>query len=98
MADYSSSVPNRLTVLETRFDHIREDLDELSNKIDNLEDIVNKLDKKLDIIVTQREDADKRLSRWKSGAITLATSLVIALIGFLVKIAYVVQSSKLTSF
>jgi len=98
MPDYNSSVPNRLTILETRLQHYSEDLVQLSEKIDGLDAKFDLLNTNMALLIDQRDKSEKALSRWKTLALSVAGGLAVALIAFLAKVCWVVQSSKLTSF
>jgi hypothetical protein len=91
--DYS----HRLIAIETRLPYFKEDLDNLYFKIDALDKSFNGIDKKLEILVSQKNDAEKRLARFKTAGLTLCTALALALIGWLARIAMVVQTAKLVS-
>jgi uncharacterized protein YoxC len=89
----------RMAIIETRLDHHIQDfskyVNDLNNSVRDLNKTVSELDKKLDLIVFQRDEADKRLSRWKNVAFTVMSAGAVTLIGFLIKIAMIVQGAHL---
>lgn len=79
----------RLTAIETTVNHLREDVRDMASSLDKVEQHIT-------VLVTQRDDAEKRLSRWKSAGLTVFSGLAVGLIVWLAHIAMVVQSAKFT--
>lgn len=77
----------RLIALETTVNHLREDVRDMAHSLDVIE-------KSITVLTTQRDDAEKRLSRWKSAGLTMFSGLAVGLIMWLAHIALVVQSAK----
>ena len=86
---------NRLTILETNYRHLSDDVKELSVQVGELSKSVNQLNTTLTVVIDQRDKADKALSRWKSAGLTAASALLVGLIIFLAKLAFIMQANHL---
>jgi len=91
----------RVTVLETKLEHhivtfgqwitlLSKDVKELGRKFEAM-------NLNMAVIIDQRDKADKSLSRFKTAGLSFATALAVALIGVLVKFAFIVQTARLPS-
>lgn len=87
---------HRLIAIEARLPYLKEDLDNLYNKIDGLDHSFHLMDKKLDILIQQKNEAETRLGRFKTAGLSVFSALAIGLIGWLAHIAMVVQGAKLS--
>ena len=76
----------RMVALETTVGHLREDVKDMCKSLDDIE-------RHITVLVTQRDDAQKRLSTWKTAGLTVCSALTITLIGWLAHIALVVQAA-----
>lgn len=77
---------------------------DLVDEVRSLRAVVDTLDSRLTVLVTQRDEAEKgqerehkKLERWKTAGLSVLGGLALALIGWLAKIALVVQSAKVLS-
>ena len=84
----------RLATLETTIDHLREDMGELRDHSRDIFEKLSETNRSIAILVSQRDGAEKNLSRWKSAGLTVASGLAVALIVWLGHIAMVVQAAK----
>jgi hypothetical protein len=95
----NSDLSQRVVVLETNFTHHVADFSKYVGDLNvgfrELSKTVNELDKKVDLIVFQRDEADKKLSRWKNVGFAVLSAFAITLVGFLIKIALIVQGAHL---
>src|ERR1700690_444489 len=89
----------RIALIETRLDHHVQDF---TKWFAALAGDVRELNKKLEalvinvaIIVDQKNEAEKRLSRWKNLGLTVCSGIAVALIGVLVKMAFIIQVNRL---
>ena len=78
----------RLAAVETTINHLREDVREMAQSLDQVE-------RHITVLVTQRDDAEKRLSRLKTAALSVASGLAVAGFIWIAHIAMVVQAAKI---
>lgn len=88
----------RVTIIETKVPYILDDLNILSSQIKDLDTKFDLLNTNVALIIDQRNKSEKALGRWKNVALSIIGSLTVLLIGFIAKVCWVVQTSKLTSF
>ncbi|HVT61859.1 MAG TPA: hypothetical protein VHD33_00015 [Legionellaceae bacterium] len=88
-----AEISQRLIVIETKIPYLSDEINYLSNQITQLDNKIETMNTNLAILISQKNDAEKRLSRWKTGAVGLSTSVLLLLIGWLAKIALIVQSA-----
>ncbi len=77
----------RLASIETTVGHLREDVRDIARSLDLVEVNIVKL-------VTQRDEAEKTLSRWKTAGLSVCSGLALVLIAWLAHIALVVQAAR----
>ena len=96
-----NDLSQRVTVIETKFEHHVNDysrwIGSISSDVKDLAKKFEVLNLNMAIVIEQRDKADKSLSRFKSAGLSFATALAVALIGVLVKFAFIVQNARLPS-
>lgn len=90
-----NDIHRRIAIVETNYVHLSEDVSTLSDKIEGLSNSINSLTTTLAVVIDQRDQADKSLSRIKTAALTFFTALALTLVGFLIRIAFMVQGAHL---
>lgn len=91
----------RVASLEATIRHLAEELLGVRADLRGLAKSLDDVDRNLVILTTQKAEADKakneaekRLSRWKNAAITFGTAVALAGFMWIAKIAWVVQTAR----
>ena len=84
----------RLAVVEITLEHQARDINDLSVEIRELSKSVNGLTTTLAVVIDDRDKARQTLSRFKTAGLSFASTLAVALIVFLCRIAWMVQGAR----
>lgn len=85
----------RVALLERGEHHQREQLDHISEEVDELAKKFGAMNANLDKVLEDRAEFKKSRDRWKNWWLGISSSLAVALIIALVTIAWRVQSNRL---
>lgn len=91
------SLEQRVLALEIKLNYAVDELEQLNTKADQLDAKIDAMNMSLTTIIAQRDHAEKSLGRWKNAAIGVMTGLFIGLVGWIAKIALVVQAARITN-